>query len=544
MNGQHVRREREVETVRNGVGEDLSEIPAVRLVRGQDTVDGEGHDGTIVEKGDDQDHERREVELEREGEDGEADNDTDGDRARVDGVVAHTLEDDARAADGVDDGGQTGLREDDVSSRAGSVSGTLDGDTDIGARESGRVVGTVTGHGAEVAESLETLDDLVLVLGEDTSETVGVEDHLVEVPETAAGLGAVLKNLRGVHVVTEAETTTGLLRNSELVTGNHLDLDTEGHGVVDRLLGVVTRGVEDGEETNELEAVTLTLGIVAVNLLVRNRESTETTLRVLLDVSLETVLELVGLVARAELDDDTGHALGDTLELAGRLLAVGDLRALVNGVERLEVKELDTSASARRIADGTNDARVDSVLVLGTGGVRSQKDDIVGGERGVGAEGSAIDGKLVGGECTSLVRAQNSDGGKLLDGGDTGDNGLVLRELLRTDGERDGKDSGHRNGDTTDQEDEDVVETAAVRVAEAGIQAENLGDDEDTNDDQAEGPDLGKNLLQVTGGVIVLTDKGGGTTEESVGTSGDDDTLSFTLLASRTTIGADENHPM
>ena len=114
VNGQHVRREREVETVRDGVREDLSETPTVGAVRGQDTVDGEGHDGTVVEEGDDQNHERREVELEREGEDGEADDDTDRDGASVDGVVPHTLEDNTRAANGVDDGRETRLSQDDI----------------------------------------------------------------------------------------------------------------------------------------------------------------------------------------------------------------------------------------------------------------------------------------------------------------------------------------------------------------------------------------------------------------------------------------------
>ena len=99
-----VRRHREVETVRDGVGEDLSEIPRVRSVGGQDAVDREGEDGTVVEKGDDQDHEGRELELVREGKDGEADDDTDGDGTSVDGVVAHALEDNTRALDGVNDG--------------------------------------------------------------------------------------------------------------------------------------------------------------------------------------------------------------------------------------------------------------------------------------------------------------------------------------------------------------------------------------------------------------------------------------------------------
>jgi hypothetical protein len=46
--------------------------------------------------------------------------------------------------DGVDDGGQTGLREDDVSGATGSIGGTFDGDSDVGAGQSGGVVGTVT----------------------------------------------------------------------------------------------------------------------------------------------------------------------------------------------------------------------------------------------------------------------------------------------------------------------------------------------------------------------------------------------------------------
>ena len=59
-------RQREVETVRKSVGEDLGKIPGVGRVRGQDTVNGKRHDGTVAKKGNDQDHEWREGELERE----------------------------------------------------------------------------------------------------------------------------------------------------------------------------------------------------------------------------------------------------------------------------------------------------------------------------------------------------------------------------------------------------------------------------------------------------------------------------------------------
>lgn len=69
------------------------------------------------------------------------------------------------------------------------------------------VIGTVTSHGAQMAETLETLDTLVLVLGEDAGKTVPIEDHLIERQAFATESGTVLGNLGGVHVITETETT-------------------------------------------------------------------------------------------------------------------------------------------------------------------------------------------------------------------------------------------------------------------------------------------------------------------------------------------------
>lgn len=236
----NVRGHGQVKTIGNGVGENLGQIPTIRSHRRQDTVDGESHDGTVVEKRNDKNHEWRELELVTEREDGEADDDTDGDGASVDGVVTHTLEDDTRTANGVDDGGETGLSQDDIGGTTGSVSGTLDGDTDVGTRQGRSVVSTVTSHGAKVTKTLEretrvrttnrtrrgergekskttyleTLDNLELVLGEHTSETIGIHDHLVESTVLASGLGTILEDLSGVHVVAETETTASLLRNS------------------------------------------------------------------------------------------------------------------------------------------------------------------------------------------------------------------------------------------------------------------------------------------------------------------------------------------
>lgn len=54
------------------------------------------------------------------------------------------------------------------------VAGVLDSDTNVGTGGQSRgAVGPITSHGTKVAETLEVLNDLVLVPGEDTSEMIG-----------------------------------------------------------------------------------------------------------------------------------------------------------------------------------------------------------------------------------------------------------------------------------------------------------------------------------------------------------------------------------
>lgn len=79
-----------------------------------------------------------------------------------------------------------------------------------------------------------------------------------------------------------------------------------------------------------------------------------------------------------------------------------------------------------------------------------------------------------------------------------------------------------------------MVGVVELWVENDDLENDDLKNDEKTDVDQAERTDLSKNLLQVTSGVIVLANKRHNMTKERVGTSGDNDTLSFTLLASRT----------
>jgi hypothetical protein len=181
----------------------------------------------------------------------------------------------------------------------------------------------------EVTKSLNPLYNLELVLREDSGESIGVHDHLVERGVLSSSGGSVLENLSRVHVVSKSESSSGLLSDGELISSNHLDLDSEGLSVVDGLLGVVTglerdceggggtrsaqvcarrtkqkatHRVEDGEKSDKLESGSLSVLLLRVsdNLLEGDSESSKSSSGELLDVLLELVLHLGGLVPGAD----------------------------------------------------------------------------------------------------------------------------------------------------------------------------------------------------------------------------------------------------
>ncbi len=116
---------------------------------------------------------------------------------------------------------------------------------------------------------------------------------------------------------------------------------------------------------------------------------------------------------------------------------------LVDGVEGLKVEQLDTVTGDGSVLESADNGSVDGILVLGSRSVGGESDDVVDvGPVRVELDELGVDGKLVGGEGTGLVRAENVDTGELFDGSDTGNNGLVLGELLSTDGKSDGKHTG------------------------------------------------------------------------------------------------------
>ena len=106
--------------------------------------------------------------------------------------------------------------------------------------------------------------------------------------------------------------------------------------------------------------------IIAVQFLASDSQDTETANSKVLHIFLRPLLQLLGLVARAKLDDDTRHTLCNTLEFAARLFT---LSRLIDGVEQFEVEHLDSGTSTGYIFERLNDGNVDGVLIPRMGGV-------------------------------------------------------------------------------------------------------------------------------------------------------------------------------
>jgi hypothetical protein len=443
-------------------------------------------------------------------------------------VGLHALENLASSLDGKDNGGQTGGKEDDISGSLSSLGGTLDGDTAVGLLEGRSIVDTVTSHGSQVTTLLEHLDDLVLVLGEDLSETVGALDKVV--------LGGTSKTAvdelgRVVNLGSESKHLAGLLGDGNSVTSQHLDGNTELLSLNDGLGGILTRGVEHGQET-EKDPVTIVL-------LVGDTERTETTAGKL--GSLVTVEVGGDLIAVGEVDNGLGGTLGadvlvtthvadggDTLgdgvegsELLGPPAHVEDLTSLgvaadgqdgnlVNGVERLEVVGRGESGNSHHPVD---------VLALSDVGLAKRQ--------------------LVGSEGTGLVRAENVNTSEGLDGSELLDNSLLLSEVGSADSEGSGGDNGKTDGDTDDEHDQGVVKksdrlVSSLAVNGNGQVAEEATDpgeqDEEHDEDEKRGTDGVHDSLEVTL-VLSTLDKGGSATDERVLSSGDDHTVGLAALA-------------
>ena len=513
------------ETKDDGDQPDLGQLPLDRTSFEVSVIVGNGDGGQISEQGDednqvstdglvDDDHRGNEVDFQV-----QTQSDT------VLNVGLHTLEDLTGKLDGIDNGGETGGEENNVSSSLGSLGRTLDGDTTVGLLERGSIVDTVTSHGSQVTTLLEHLDDLVLVLGENFSETVGLLNKVVL---GRAGKTTVDETLRVVDLGRKSKHLAGFLGNSDSVTSQHLDSETKVLGFGDGVGSVLTRGVKHGVHAQQLPGLTL--------LLDSDTKRTETTAselgrllteeRSLLLRALRHVENGLGGTLGADVADtvagtDGGNTLGDRVE---RSVLLG------NPVTREDLTGLGVAAESHdgNLVDGV---QVLEVVVGGNGGDSHHPVDI-----DTLVDVRLTDGELVGSQGTGLVRAENVDTGKRLNSSELLDDGLALSEVGSTDGESGGSDNGKTDGDTNNQENQGVVEQ--VVVGELGgsdlqvtVETTNPGGENPEHDENQErSTNVVHDGLEVTL-VLGTLHQSSGLTDERVTSSSGDNTISLATLA-------------
>ncbi|RUS32167.1 hypothetical protein BC938DRAFT_476126 [Jimgerdemannia flammicorona] len=239
----------QADSQQEGQEHELAEAPLVGPARDLSVVDGNDQGGSIVQDTNENQQDGRHPPVFGHGDDEEENEEVDGRGDTVKSVGAEALEDGAGGANAVDDRGQTGGEQDDIGSGASSISAAVDSNTDVSLLKSGGIVDTVTSHTNKQTLVLEKLDDAVLVFGNDLGETISADTVLGDLLLGLVGVDEVV----GIEDDTaHTETTGNFLGNDELITGNHLDVDTEGITFADGLTRIGTRGVEKRDHTDKL----------------------------------------------------------------------------------------------------------------------------------------------------------------------------------------------------------------------------------------------------------------------------------------------------
>lgn len=513
------------DTEENGHTPKLGKVPLDGSLGEGSVVVSNGQGGNISEDGNEDDQ----LDVEGGVQDGDPETQehlqVDGQSDTVDNVGVHAVENLAGSLESVDDSTETRGQENNVGGGTGSIGSTLDGNPSIGLLQGRSIVDTVTSHGNKVTTLLEDLDDVVLVLGEDLGETISSLNEIVDLRAGHVTTTAKTKTLSVVDVGTETKLAGGFTSDTDGITSQHLDGQTKSLGLVDSAGSVVTGRVGARHYTKDLPRALTTLA--------GNTEGTETTGSELSDLVLVGLVDFLGdgVVLLDGLQDEKRGTLNTDDALAlGRLNNSLDL--LGDGVEGVELEDLvlgQDRLGAGVVAESLQEGLVDGVntLLLAGGSETGSKHEVIGLNTGDG-EGLS-ERELVLGQCTGLVRAENLDTSKGLDGRELLDDGLLLGEVSSTDSHGGGDDSGETDGDTNDSDGKGELEDGnnAVGAVERGDPDNQVGEDDQ---DQEHCSDTVENLSEVTSSGGSLVDESSGTTDESVVTSGGDDHEGLTTL--------------
>lgn len=512
-------------TKQDGHSPELGQVPLDGRLAERSVVVGNSQGGDIGKNGNEDNKLNVQGAVENGDPETKVDLKVDGQGNTVDDVGVHAVENLAGSLESVDDSTETRGKEDDIGSGTGSIGSTLDSNTSVGLLQRGSIVDTVTSHGNEVATLLQNLDDVVLVLGENLGETISSLDEIVNLGTGHVTTATETETLSIVDIGTETELARSLTSDTNGITSQHLDGETQSLSLVDGLGSVVTRGVGARHNSENLPRALTTLA--------GNTKGTETTGSELSNLVLVGLVNLLsdGVVLLDGLENEQRSTLdtGDALTLRG-LDNSGDL--LGDGVEGVESDDLvlgENGLGARVVLERLEESLVDGVntLLLARGGQASSKHEVLRVDTGNAVGLSQRE--LVLGQSTGLVRTENLDTSQRLNGGQLLDDSLLLGEVGGTDSHGSGDDSRETDGDTDNGDGEGEAENVndGVGAVERGHPDNQEGEDDENQQNCA---DTVQHLSEVTGSRVGRVDESSGTTDEGVVTSGGDNGEGLTTL--------------
>ncbi|KAI7824617.1 hypothetical protein BC939DRAFT_449611, partial [Gamsiella multidivaricata] len=188
------------------------------------------------------------------------------------------------------------------------------------------------------------------------------------------------------------------------------------------------------------------------------------------------------------------------------------------------------------ILSGSTDGKLNGIVSTSLSSKVRVQENILRGV--VVGQVGLIEGQLVQGQCSGLVRAENRDGSHLFDSSKTLDNDLLGCKLLSANSHGDRHDSGETNRDGSDSENQDLAKDGQEisSVVSVAVEVNKLVDHDDDNkndsDEDQEVSDAVDNLLEVSF-LSSNRDQVGGATNESITTSLGNNSHLLALLDNR-----------
>ena len=501
-------------------------LPADRLRADRRIVIGDRHDRDVVQQRHDHDHHGGErLKAEDDARQHDKEHDVHRQRDTINRIAGDAAEDPPRFVDGVVDDRQPRRGEDQRRGSARGVGRTGHRGAAVGLLQRRGVVDAVPGHGDQMAARLQRLHDRIFVFGEHPGEAIRPFDriddlrrHIVRIHALREGVG------RRDDMRSHAELARRFAGDRRVIAGDHLHPHALGGDEIDRLLGIVARGVEHRQNAEQRPGRAVVLGTGDRKRPIASRGE-------IVDGLLHAVGDV--LCRLDEIDNRRRRPLGHDERLALRA-GHGRGRALGHRVEG-DILALLVSAKDGLILQRLDHRGVDRIAVFDLGGERAGENHVLrifGGNQNRVAEL-----ELVLCQRAGLVGAQDVDARHLLDRLQPRDDRLALRQGERAERHRDGEHRRHRHRNRGDQQNQDELQDIE-RVA----QAPRIGDDDvlidaerhhdrrqHHGDDDEKIPDLKHRLLR-------MADRAGPrhelcrAAEERIRASRDDDPFHLALL--------------